>query len=114
MSPLPARVLRIRELNDQLRRFPLPPIGELFLTEGVMALPVNERIQILDKVVKFEAFTPDNDPHGEHDFGAFEQDGTRYFWKIDYYDLSDTRHSSDPSNPEVTNRVLTIMRADEY
>jgi hypothetical protein len=27
----------------------------------------------------------DNDPHGEHDFGAFEHEGQRIFWKIDYY-----------------------------
>ena len=36
------RLQRIRDLNDQLREFPIHPIGELVLTFGVMALPVLE------------------------------------------------------------------------
>ena len=27
------------------------------------------------------AFTPDNDPYGEHDFGSFEYAGKKIFWK---------------------------------
>jgi hypothetical protein len=27
----------------------------------------------------FQAFTADNDPHGEHDFGAVERGCVRYF-----------------------------------
>jgi hypothetical protein len=62
----------------------------------------------------FADFSPDNDPHGEHDFGAIEQDGVRYFWKIDAYDRWMQFGSPDPADPSVTTRVLTIMRADEY
>lgn len=108
------RLQRIRDLNDQLREFPIHPIGELVLTFGVMALPVHERFEVLRKVVEFDDFTPDNDPHGEHDFGAFEHGGKRYFWKIDYYDCLKINHSPDPAEPAVTLRVLTVMRADEY
>jgi len=35
------------------------------------------------KVESFDSFTEDNDPHGEHDFGAFEHEAQRIFWKID-------------------------------
>jgi hypothetical protein len=28
---------------------------------------------------RFDSFTPDNDPHGEHDFGALDFKGQRYF-----------------------------------
>jgi hypothetical protein len=28
------------------------------------------------------SITDDNDPHGEHDFGAFDHAGERIFWKI--------------------------------
>ncbi len=59
-------------------------------------------------------FTPDNDPFGEHDFGAFEQNGERIVWKIDYYDLAMEFGSPDPADPYQTTRVLTIMLAGEY
>jgi hypothetical protein len=57
---------------------------------------------------------PDNDPFEEHDFGSFEHDGERIFWKIDYYDRSLTKGSGAPSDPAQTRRVLTIMLASEY
>ena len=62
----------------------------------------------------FDAFTPENDPHGEHDCAVMTVDGIRIIWKIDYYDLSRQYHSPDASDPTVTSRVMTIMRADEY
>lgn len=61
-----------------------------------------------------EAFTEDNDPHGQHDFGAFTLDGRKIFWKIDYYDPSMEFGSEDPSDDEKTFRMLTIMLAEEY
>jgi hypothetical protein len=55
-----------------------------------------------------------NDPHEEHDFGAFDADGYRIFFKIDYFDSTLTVHSPDPSDSNVTKRVITIMLAEEY
>ena len=55
-----------------------------------------------------------NDPHGEHDFGAFEFDGTPVIFKIDYYDKDLNFHSPDPGDPAVTERVITLMLAEEY
>jgi hypothetical protein len=40
----------------------------------------------LAKVIAFDDFTADNDPHKEHDFGSFELDGEKLFWKIDLYE----------------------------
>jgi uncharacterized protein DUF3768 len=102
----------IRSLNDDFRRTFAG--GVVLLTAGVDALPRNVRRSLLKRVREFQAFTPDNDPHREHDFGAVEENGVRFFWKIDTYDLEMTAHSPDPSDPSVTTRVLTIMLVEEY
>ena len=38
----------------------------------------------------------------------------KIFWKIDYYDKNYQYLSENPSNPEITNRVMTVMLAEEY
>lgn len=101
---------RIRELNDQFRTQLRG--GQLMMTRGIAGRP--DARQILARVVYFRDFGPDNDPHGEHDFGAFDQQGDKIFWKIDYYDHDLQHGSEDPANPEITTRVLTIMLASEY
>jgi len=104
---------RIAELNDLCRKaFGLA--GRVFQTEGITALPQRDQSAIREKVELFDSFTEDNDPHGEHDFGAFEHEGERIFWKIDYY-APDMEHGSEnPADPKQTVRVLTIMLASEY
>ncbi len=103
---------RIRVLNDNFRSTFVG--GQVVMTAGVDALPVDTKARVLLAVRSFSNFTKDNDPHHEHDFGIIALEGETYFWKIDYYD-SDVRYGSeDPSDPEQTTRVLTIMRADEY
>ena len=105
-------VERIRELNDDFRRTFVG--GAVMITAGVEAMPDDQRRSLLAKVRAFDAFSEDNDPHGEHDFGAVDEDGVRYFWKVDCYDRATEFGSPDPVDPAVTTRVLTIMRADEY
>jgi hypothetical protein len=99
-------------LNDALRRSFAG--GRVVMTRGVAALAENKLAEVLERVRRYDAFTGGNDPHGEHDFGNFEVDGETYFFKIDYYALDMKSGSEDPSDPESTVRVLTIMRADEY
>uniref|UniRef100_UPI002FDFC046 DUF3768 domain-containing protein n=1 Tax=Nereida ignava TaxID=282199 RepID=UPI002FDFC046 len=82
------------------------------ITQGVQAL--DDVPSVLDEVRRFDAFTPDNDPYEEHDFGSIHHSGQTVFWKFDYWDVDLTIHSPDPSDPAVTARVLTIMLADEY
>ena len=108
----PRSSTRIRDLNDAFRRTSVG--GTVVITAGVEALPSNQRRSILAKVRAFDAFTEDNDPHVEHDFGVIELGDTRCFWKIDYYDRKTEFGSPDPANPAVTNRVMTIMLAEEY
>lgn len=108
---------QIRKLNDNLRRNifdPLCPQGSIFLTAAVSALKHEDQIELLKEVCCFEDFNEDNDPYGEHDFGAIDFKGEKYFFKIDYYDRNYQGHTQDASDPKLTNRVMTIMRADEY
>jgi Protein of unknown function (DUF3768) len=103
---------RIRTLNDAFRRTFVG--GAVMITAGVEAMPLDQRRSLLQKVRSFEAFREDNDPHAEHDFGAVDEAGERFFFKIDYYDRKTEFGSPDPADPAVTTRVMTVMRADEY
>lgn len=109
---LETNVVRIRELNDALRSTFIG--GAVLITAGVAALDAARRKELLAAVRSFDAFSQDNDPRGEHDFGAIDVGGERFFFKIDYYDHSMNWHSPDAADAAVTTRVLTVMRADEY
>ena len=110
---IPITTQKIAALNDLCRKA-MGVTGRLVQTCGIASLPPQDQAAIREKVETFDAFTPDNDPYGEHDFGAFEHNGTRIFWKIDYYDPMMTQGSEDLTDPQQTVRVLTIMLASEY
>jgi hypothetical protein len=106
------RTKRIAELNDALRTTFVG--GRVLITQGIAALSESEQAEIIAAVMEFEAFTPDCDPRGEHDFLAVDVLGHRVFAKVDYYDADFRFLSPDPSDPMVTRRTLTIMLAEEW
>ena len=117
MSPLST----ITKQNDQFRSrlgtpvFGTDLLGRFVFTPGIDALAPEVQIDIWFLVRDFDAFTEDNDPYGEHDFGAIDHAiAGKVFWKIDYYDPSFTMGSEDPSDIAQTRRVLTVMLANEY
>jgi hypothetical protein len=103
---------QIARLNDAFRKTLMG--GQVMLTAGVQALSELEHYEVFKAVQTFNDFSPDNDPYGEHDFGAFTVSGKKFFWKIDYYDPTLTFGSEDPADPAKTKRVMTIMLAEEY
>jgi hypothetical protein len=103
----------IATLNDELRRRMGRP-GLVVKTPGVAGLDPIIQAAIVEKVRSFDGFTADNDPYGEHDFGAFENDGEQIFWKIEYFSPDMESGSENPTDPQTTLRVLTIMLASEY
>ncbi len=104
---------RIAELNDLCRKA-MGTAGRLMQTEGFNTLPLHVQSAIREKVETFDNFTSDNDPYGEHDFGAIEHEENRIFWKIDYYAPDMMHGSENPADPKQTIRVLTLMLAEEY
>jgi hypothetical protein len=107
-----AKTARTRALNDELRQnF---AAGIAVMTPGVAALGAEAVERIVKTIAVFDDFCHANDPHEEHDFGAFAVDGHTIMFKIDYYDRGMSMHSPDPADPDVTQRVITIMLAEEY
>lgn len=102
----------IKTLNDNLRKH--LTCGRVMLTAGINAKSKDDIARILSKVRQFNHFTPDNDPYNEHDFGSFDYNGEMIYFKIDYYDKNYQYLSEDPANPNLTNRVMTVMLASEY
>ena len=103
---------RVRALNDELRQN--LSRGRAVITTGVAALGPEAVARILHTIEVFDDFCHANDPHQEHDFGSFEAEGERIFFKIDYFDRTMTVHSPNPADTTVTERVITIMLAAEY
>ncbi|GLV27426.1 DUF3768 domain-containing protein [Sphingobium chungangianum] len=114
----------IAALNDAMRHniYRMQGFNQIVVTAGISAMigevaqwtAYRRQCELLRLVREYNDFSEDNDPHDERDFGAFDWEGTRCYWKIDYYDPKLEWGSSDPSDPAQTARVLTILRADEY
>lgn len=105
------RRAEIARLNDEFRF--TGQGGEMFMTSGIAALPLADKLLILTEVRYFADFTPDNDPHGEHDCAVLTVRGHKVIWKIDYLP-DDGVLWADPSAPDAPRRVLVIMLAEEY
>lgn len=123
---VPTRAERIARLNDLARRA-MGIACVVVATEGIRALSEDDQSRLRELIETFDAFTPDNNPYGERDFGAIYRgvDGVwstsrpadvavTVFWKIDACDRELRFGSEDPADPAMTRRVLTIMLASEY
>jgi hypothetical protein len=105
-------IARIRELNDAFRKSFTG--GKMVMTASVAALPEMVKASALATLAEFNDFTPENDPHGEHDFLSFEQHNRTFFWKCDYYNTEMDGGAEDPADPGKTIRVGTLMLAEDY
>lgn len=102
---------RIRTLNDQLRQTHVG--GRILMSRGVMAMGPEGVVGVMLAIAKANDFNEDNDPYGEHDFGALTVRGERLVFKIDCFDRTLTMASPDPADPSLTVRVLTVMLVAE-
>ncbi|NRA88990.1 MAG: DUF3768 domain-containing protein [Rhizobiales bacterium] len=105
---------KIAQLNDECRQSG-GRIGRLMLTEGFkVTFPIVDIAEINELVATYNDFNEENDPHSEHDMGFFDYQNYKIIWRIDYYDIDLNYRSEDPSNSQITTRVLTIMLASNY
>ncbi len=114
----------IADLNDQLRKaITNPGRNRVVMTTGIASLVgdvsifrnFRKRAQLVRLIRDFEtAEEATSFSARERDMGWFEFEGARCMWKIDYYDNALTFGSEDPTDPERTIRVLTIMQVSEY
>lgn len=115
-----ARSARIAAQNDAFRRAVVPggpPCdlpGRVVCTRAVHARGAAFVVTALEAVAGDETFTPDNDPHGERDFGAVEVAGVTLWWKLDLFDRDLRFGSERPDDPDATVRVLTVMLPEDY
>ena len=96
----------IARKNDRIRKNLSGAV--IMLTQGVQSLSGQDRDELFKKIREFDKFDKGNDPYSEHDFGAVEHGGDKYFFKFDYLDNALKYFKEDG------NRILTIMRSDEY
>lgn len=107
----------IQSQNDRFRKGDASIPGQIIMTSGLSALLQEQSrapLDLIEMVRDYDDFSEDNDPHKEHDFGAFDLNNTKIFWKIDYYDPEIKYGSEDPGDPAKTFRVLTVFLASEY
>jgi hypothetical protein len=104
----------ILQLNDAFSTSLSSILGRVVVASGVASSDAETIALILDTVRTYDQFGESIDPYGEHDMGRFTVRGKEYYWKIDYYDRYLVFHSSDPADPSVTIRVLSIKCVDEY
>ena len=107
-----ARKAQIRELNDTLRTTGLG--GQTFLTDNLCRGGCGFVDKACKAVREFRKFNRNNDPYEEHDCATLKVEGKTVIFKVSYYDLDMRFLSSDPSDPKVTKRVLTIMLAEDW
>lgn len=111
-SPISERTDRIRQLNDQLRT--LRGEGIIHICGALSEMDEEFQKKVMLAVATFAGFNTGDDPYGEHDFGAVEVDGQKFYFKIDYYDRTLEHGSEDPADPAVTKRVMSVFHQGDY
>lgn len=121
--------MRIRQLNDEFRTHLLDgmnfkaiagnafksDLGTVFLSPHVNTLEDYEKIKVIEAVGEFCDFD-DDDESDEHDFWSVYVGNQIYHCSIIYIDASSRGHpeaSPDPSDPEITVRMLMIRHWSE-
>ncbi len=97
-----------------------PRRGRIVFAGGLAQEDRSKQIAAAQAATLDNNFTSENDPHGEHDFGAVTVPGSssfkefKIFWKIDYYSSSEMEDGADDPSALQAYRVLSIFYPDDY
>lgn len=98
---------KLNELGIVFKLVWTPGIEDAFLQTGKIKT-------LAQAIAAFDAFEDENDPYRERDFASLDVEGTKVFFKFDYYNLTMDGGSENPADPTQTVRVLTVMLHSEY
>ena len=107
MSYTTQQITELALLNDVCRTNWV----DVVFTSNVL-MGIHNHLGLAQAITEFNDFNEDNDPYGKHDFGGLEWNGTKVYFKIDYYD-QELKYGGDPLADDCR-RVMTIMTAEEY
>ena len=116
-QPTLNRTEAIAQLNDRARlgRDRKAKIGITRSCIAAFADPGSiEGILIQSALMKAFAKATFSEDSPERDFASIEFNGRKIWMKIDYYDNDMIYGSDDPTNPDVTIRLITIMLPEDY
>ncbi|WP_167620164.1 DUF3768 domain-containing protein [Paracoccus ravus] len=116
---LDAQTAEIAKANDAFRAAIIQGghpelLGQVVWTQGVAAEGLGFMARAQIEVAGFSSFTEENDPYGDHSFGAVTISGKKIWWKIDIYDADYRFGAADPLDATQTRRVLTLLFPSEY
>jgi len=106
------KVARIRQLNDAFRSSFRG--GKILLTARVAELPDMVKAAALHQVTQYKDFTEANDPNGTHDSPKFELSNRSFIFSIVAYDKNLEFESPDPTDPDKTILVGTLMQNSDW
>ncbi len=112
MNDIDEHFRKIASQNDEFRRTFTG--GCVETSKGIDALDTYTQSCVYQFIRTSKNFSGDIDPFDERDLGGFVIGVHRIVWKIENQGKDKAEKSPDPSNPELTTRILKIMLAEEY
>ncbi|GFE67097.1 DUF3768 domain-containing protein [Litoreibacter roseus] len=111
----------VAEQNDRFRKAsvgvategPIPP-GRVMMTRGIAEQSDTFKEKLFAAIGAYGTFNEDSDPYGWHEMGVMEIDGVTVWFKLDLYDENYEYGSADPTDPQFTRRVMTLLLPSEY
>ena len=117
----PKAAALIADQNDRFRRAAMQfeaaedvPKGKIVMTRGVADQSPDFQLELMRKLVTFDAFGKDSDPYAWHEMGVLDVAGETVWFKIDLYDGDYGYGAEDPTDPDKTRRVMTLLFPSEY